>query len=131
MIQADRDVTKDPMYPFGFFATIVGFILALLFAFFTYEMTTECWEICTLNQTYVDDLKDLRGKPMCDAKAHRHWLGEDKMFWLLPTRPVQTMNFCEKLWSMQQLKQVKSIKELVEGEYDPKGVGKAEAWEKS
>ena len=95
VLTSEKDYTKDPDYASGFFVGILGFLEGLLFAFFTYEMVTECTDILDSNQTYVDDLKSLYGKPMSRKRALPTWLGKDKLFWLLPTRPVISLNYME------------------------------------
>ena len=63
-----EDLTKNDKYPIGVFLVICGAIEGLLFTFFCFEMTSECLEIVTTNQTYVDDLKSHYPRPMSSWK---------------------------------------------------------------
>ena len=58
-----KEFKNQKLLPLGLFAGIAGFILSLLFAIFTFEMLSECFEMVYTNQTYVDDLKELHGIP--------------------------------------------------------------------
>lgn len=78
------------------------------------------------NQTYVDDLKDLTGVPMHFFQAMRVWLGEDWKFWLLPTQPILTINYCERLFCVKELMRTGYKREKTI-EYDPQSKLKAVA----
>ena len=77
------------------FLGILGFIEGLIFSFFTFEMLRECSDIIDTNQTYVDEMQGRYGRPMMPRKCMLKWLGEDKLYWLFPTRPVIHLNYME------------------------------------
>jgi palmitoyltransferase len=57
-------ISIDKSSGISFILGIACFIEAILFAYFTFEMTYECCDVLESNQTYVDQLKNLTGIPM-------------------------------------------------------------------
>ncbi len=43
---------------------VAAFIEGILFAFFTFELLQEQFEAIEINQTYVDDMKEMFGRPV-------------------------------------------------------------------
>lgn len=94
LIQDDSELhVNKPYYAISFFFCICVMIESILFSFFTLELVGEQLESFQDNQTYVDDLKDLVGIPMTLGEALFVWLGEDRWFWALPTKPVLNINY--------------------------------------
>lgn len=124
MQDKSNEHVKNPNYPISFFLCVCVLIESILFAFFTLELVSEQLESFQDNQTYVDDLKDLIGIPMTLSESLFVWLGEDWIFWLLPTRPVLNINYCERLYRIQQVMS-KEYKKFEVLDYDPKGKQKA------
>lgn len=46
-------------------------------------------------------MKDTFGRPMAMVDTLFRTLGEDWLWWLIPTRPVVEMNFFEKLYTLK------------------------------
>jgi hypothetical protein len=99
----------------GFVMCIAAFIEGILFAFFCFELLQEQFEAIEVNQTYVDDMKELYGRPLSLTDNMVTAIGHDWTWWLLPTRPVISINYLEKMYT---LKQIKKMKEFEEEEYD-------------
>lgn len=95
-------------------------IESILFSFFTLELVGEQLESFQDNQTYVDDLKDLIGVPLTLVDAFRVWIGEDWWFWMVPTQPVLTINYCERLYNIKQVMN-REYKKIDVVDYDPDG----------
>jgi len=95
-----------------------------LFSFFTLELVGEQIESFQDNQTYIDDLKDLIGVPLTLGEAFKEWIGEDWTFWWLPTQPVLKLNYCSRLYKMQEIISRK-YQEYEKLEYDTTGKYKA------
>ena len=71
---------------------IVAFIEGILFAFFCFELLQEQFEAIELNQTYIDDMKELFGRPNDFLVNLKQTLGFDYWWWLVPTQPCIAMN---------------------------------------
>jgi len=56
---------------------VFALIEGLLFAFFTIELLQEQYESVADNQTYVDDMKEMCGKPQTLTKNMKLFLGTD------------------------------------------------------
>ena len=123
-----RDTNQNhatkPGYPIAFFLWILVLIESILFSFFTLELVGEQFELFQDNQTYVDDLKDLTGIPLTFFDSLKVWIGQDWMFWLLPTYPVLEINYSEKLYSIKDLMSGK-CKNFTQVDYDPEKKQKA------
>jgi len=52
-----------PFYSYAFVAAVFAFIEGILFTFFCFELIQEQFESIEDNQSYVDDMKELAGKP--------------------------------------------------------------------
>ena len=120
---ASSDITSRELeeYPAYFLAGIASFIASILFAFFTFEMGKDSLDIIDDNQTYVDSLKSLFGKPWSKKRVSLMWFGYDKLFWVVPTKPLIPLNYCEGLWTREQLIEASRMSNLVEEEHDPSG----------
>ena len=94
---------------------ILAFIEGILFAFFCFELLQEQFEAVELNQTYVDDMKELFGRPLSLSDNLTMALGHDWKWWLIPTRPVLSLNYLEKMYT---LKEIKKLKEFEEEDFD-------------
>ena len=115
---------RKKYYALSFFLWICVFVIAILFAFFTLELVGEQLESFQDNQTYIDDLKDLYGEPLTLLESLFVYLGEDWWFWLIPTRPVQQVNYWERLYKRQELV-AKLNKKIPAIDYDPNRKQKA------
>lgn len=126
LLLQDEEVkhTKKSHYTLAFFLWICVFIESILFSFFTLELVGEQLESFQDNQTYIDDLKDLIGIPLTLFDSFFVWLGEDWLFWLLPTRPIQCINYWERLFRIQEVISKQYLK-LPNIDYDPKNKQKA------
>jgi hypothetical protein len=85
----------------GFVLCVIAFIEGILFTFFCFELVQEQFESIADNQSYIDDMKDLFGKPLAFIKSLRLTLGDDWKWWLVPTRPVIKINYFEKLYNIK------------------------------
>ena len=70
------------------------------------------------NQTYIEDMKELTGRPRDFYEALKQNIGQDYMFWLLPTRPVLYIDYWERIYTMDEIYSRK-FKEYKKYEYDP------------
>ncbi|CDW91854.1 UNKNOWN [Stylonychia lemnae] len=106
----------------AFVLCVVGFIEGILFTFFCFELVQEQFESIGDNQTYVDDMKETFGRPQALIDNMFQALGNDWVWWLIPTTPELDVNLFEKLYTIKQLKK---MREFEEDEYDPqkKGLG--------
>lgn len=99
----------------SFILCILAFIEGILFAFFCFELLQEQFEAIEVNQTYVDDMKELFGRPLSLSDNLTMALGHDWKWWLLPTTPALSINYLEKMYT---LKEIKKLKEFEEDDYD-------------
>jgi hypothetical protein len=94
---------------------IAAFIEGILFAFFCFELLQEQFEAIEINQTYIDDMKELFGKPLDFITNLKCALGYDIWWWLLPTQPCIPMNYLEKMYTV---KEIKKLRDFEEDDYD-------------
>ena len=94
---------------------IVAFIEGILFAFFCFELLQEQFEAIELNQTYIDDMKELFGRPNDFLVNLKQTLGFDYWWWLVPTQPCIAMNYFERMYTV---KEIKKLREFDEQDYD-------------
>jgi hypothetical protein len=99
----------------AFVMCVLAFIEGILFTFFCFELVQEQFESIADNQTYVDDMKELVGKPQAFIDNLFMTMGEDWLWWFVPTRPVLDINYFEKLYTIKQLKK---LREFEEDDYD-------------
>ena len=69
-------------------------------------------------------MKDLTGVPLSFFESLRVWIGQDWLFWLIPTYPVLEINYAEKLYSIKDLMSGK-YKSFEQIDYDPERKQKA------
>lgn len=94
---------------------VAAFIEGILFAFFTFELLQEQFEAIEINQTYVDDMKEMFGRPLSLLDNMYAAFGYDWYFWLLPTHPCISINYLEKMYT---IKEIKKLKEFDEDHFD-------------
>lgn len=94
---------------------IAAFIEGILFAFFCFELLQEQFEAIEINQTYIDDMKELFGRPLDFIANLKCALGYDMWWWLLPTAPCIPMNFLEKMYTVRE---IKKLRDFEEDDYD-------------
>jgi hypothetical protein len=75
-----------------------------MFTIFCFELAQEQFESIGDNQTYIDDMKDLAGKPLDLIDGFKQTLGVDWKWWLAPTRPVIKINFLEEMFTFKEIK---------------------------
>jgi len=102
-------------YVLGLILCVLAFIEGILFAFFCFELLQEQFEAIELNQTYVDDMKELFGRPLSLSDNLTMAFGHDWTWWLVPTRPVLSINYLERMYT---LKDIKKLREFEEEDYD-------------
>ena len=56
-------------------------------------LLTNLFEVFEFNQTYIEDLKDLYGRPYQRIEGLKAYLGQDWLWWALPTQPVLRINY--------------------------------------
>lgn len=117
MTSKSKHHTQKEGYVTAFVVCIVAFIEGLLFAFFTFELLQEQFEAIEVNQTYIDDMKELYGKPLSLTDNLMLAIGHDWKWWLVPTRPALAVNYLEKMYT---IKEIKKLKEFEEEDYDVK-----------
>jgi DHHC palmitoyltransferase len=115
MTTKSKSHTQKDGYVLGFVLCIIAFIEGILFAFFCFELIQEQFEAIEVNQTYVDDMKDLFGRPLSLSDNLSMAIGHDWKWWLFPTTPVLSINYLEKMYT---LKEIKKLKEFEEEDYD-------------
>lgn len=84
-----------------FWTCLFLLILGLYFAYHCFELLSEQFESIAENQSFIDDLKGQYGTPVSLWQGLKMALGEDTLFWLLPTTPVLSINYHEQVWSQQ------------------------------
>jgi hypothetical protein len=94
---------------------IAAFIEGILFAFFCFELLQEQFEAIEINQTYIDDLKELFGRPLDFITNLKCTFGYDLWWWLLPTQPCIALNYLEKMYTV---KEIKKLRDFEEDDYD-------------
>lgn len=52
-------------------------------------------------------MKDNFGRPLSAVDSLINTMGEDWVWWLIPTRPVLNINYYERLYTLKQLKKTK------------------------
>ena len=103
---------NKPQYPWVFIMCILAFVEGLLFAFFTYEMCQEQLESIEDNQSYIDDLKHQFGiQNELFYDNCRLALGEDYLWWLLPTHPELKTNYFERVWPKKEIRRMRKTEE--------------------
>ena len=102
-------------YVLSFILCLLAFIEGILFTFFCFELLQEQFEAIELNQTYVDDMKELFGRPLSLSDNLTMAFGHDWTWWLIPTTPVLSLNFFERMYT---LKDIKKLKDYPEEDYD-------------
>lgn len=106
-------------YSWGFLLSIVAFVEGALFVLFTWELLQEQIESIEDNQTYVDDMQKLWGKQRTFWQNAEQFFGKDYWWWLMPTHPSIKINYLERLYTKNQLKQIiRSGVESEEEEWD-------------
>jgi palmitoyltransferase ZDHHC3/7/25 len=115
MTSKSKTHTQKDGYVWAFVLCILAFIEGILFAFFCFELLQEQFEAIEVNQTYVDDMKELFGRPLNLTDNLTMALGHDWKWWLIPTRPCLSINYLEKMYT---LKEIKKLKEFEEDDYD-------------
>lgn len=115
MTTKSKHHTQKDGYVWAFILCILAFIEGILFAFFCFELLQEQFEAIEVNQTYIDDMKELFGRPLSLTDNLTMVLGHDWKWWLLPTAPCLSINYIEKMYT---LKQIKKIKDFEEEDYD-------------
>ena len=58
-----KTVMKGKNYSWGFMLSIVAFVEGVLFTLFTWELIQEQIESLEDNQTYIDDMQKMWGRP--------------------------------------------------------------------
>ena len=99
----------------GFIMCISAFIEGILFAFFCFELLQEQFEAIELNQSYIDDMKEVFGRPNDFMVNLKQALGFDYWWWLVPTQPCIAMNYFERMYTV---KQIKKLRDFDEPDYD-------------
>jgi hypothetical protein len=99
--------------------SVCAFVEGVLFLMFTWELLQEQVEAMEDNQTYVDDKQKLQGKPQDLEKTAIAMFGKDKWWWAIPTHPCLHINYLERLYSKNQIRQQKRQDEpFEEDEFD-------------
>jgi len=90
---------------------IAAFIEGILFAFFCFELLQEQFEAIELNQTYIDDMKELFGQPLDFIVNLKAALGFDIWWWLIPTQPCIALNYFERMYTVEEIKRRRIFEE--------------------
>jgi hypothetical protein len=115
MTSKSKAHTQKDGYVLSFILCILAFIEGLIFAFFCLELLQEQFEAIEVNQSYIDDMKELFGRPLSLTDNLTMALGYDWKWWLIPTRPCLAINYLEKLYT---LRQIKKLRDFEEDDYD-------------
>lgn len=99
----EKHIKDNPHYTFYLIFAIFCFFEGLIFTMFTFEMTWENIEMWWNNTTYIDDVKEKVGYPVSFIEGLTLNLGEDMMWWFLPTLPLIVPNYNEKLFDPRSL----------------------------
>lgn len=98
---------------------------ALIFPILWFPLFKSQLEVYEFNQTYIDDLKQLYGKPYEFWEGLKVHIGCDYMWWLLPTRPILDINYWERVFTESEIysREFKNFENYV---YDPQEKLKAQ-----
>lgn len=107
LTEKSKEHMKKSGYPTAFIVSIISFIVGILFSFFTFELMQEQLESIEENQTYIDDLKELKGKPGEFWDNLENVMGTDWQWWLIPTHPQLRINYFEKLYTKKEIKKMR------------------------
>ena len=77
--------------------------LGAYFSYHLFQLLKEQYESVKENQSFIDDLKNQYGEPNDIWSGMKMALGEDILFWLLPTSPVYSINYNEKVWTKAEI----------------------------
>lgn len=64
-----------------------------------------------MNQTYIDDMKELFGRPQDFLVNLKQNLGFDYWWWLLPTQPCLAINYFERMYTVKEMKKLRHFDE--------------------
>jgi hypothetical protein len=84
--------------------TLCGSVLigGFYFAFNLIMLLVEQYESLEDNQSYIDELKDEFGMQQPLWVTLKQNLGEDYIYWFLPTYPAIDTNYLERVWSRKE-----------------------------
>jgi hypothetical protein len=85
------------------FLFIIYFICALVFVFFTYEFFDEFLESISVNQTGVENAKEVYGVKFDRRDLLSMYLGSTYLEWFSVKNPKQTHNYLEMAYHIDQL----------------------------
>lgn len=91
------------MNQFLCFLFIIYFVCALVFVFFTYEFFDEFLESISINQTGVENAKEVYGVKFDRRDLLTMFLGNDYLEWLSVKNPRRTHNYLEMSYHIDQL----------------------------
>lgn len=95
---------EQPLFTYVLIMAIAAFIEGCLFAFYTYEMATDCLDSVEDNQSYIDYLKQQYGAQKDFFEMCKESFGEDIYWWPMPTMPKLRTNLFERVWSKKETK---------------------------
>lgn len=91
-------IVNYPNYPYAFGLSILSIIAGIPIAYLTFEIVRDQINSLKINQCYVDSLKGLCGKQTTVFEQAKALLGEDYMWWAVPTHPEIKVNYYERVW---------------------------------
>ena len=93
-------------------------MLSAVFMFVNGGLAYDQYLSITENQSIVDSMKEVWGKPIGRVEAMELIFGTDHKFWLLPTKPALKVNYFERLYTWDLIEKFESGQPLPEGTFD-------------
>ena len=127
--------TETDYSTFSYYYTIWGWFLfdifgSIMFPAICIPLIRSQWEVFEYNQTYIEDLKNLYGKPYGIMTGLNVHLGQDRLWWWLPTKPVLCINYWERSYTEREI-ETRIFKQYTLYEFDPQEKLKAKEWQES
>lgn len=93
-----------PSYKYAFLASILAFVMGLIFAYFTWELCQEHLDSVEENQSSVDSLKKQFGAQQEFFDLCKVHFGSDVYWWMIPVHPELRTNYFERVWSKKEIR---------------------------
>lgn len=95
-------------YATAFILCVIAFVEGILFTFFCFELIQEQMESIGDNQSYIEEMKEVFGRPLDFFDSTCLTLGNDWQWWLAPTHPVLKINYLERVYPLKDMKKLKA-----------------------
>ena len=105
--KSSRVHLRNENYAIVFIISILSFVIGIIFTIFTWETMSEQIDSLEENQSYIDEMKRVTGKPQEFWTTFTDHFGTDKYWWLVPTYPCLHVNYLEKTYTISEIRQIK------------------------